>query len=703
MPQSDKDRVKAFLNTLSPEERRSVDLMDVEQRRNFVRSRMFDAPAVPLAEEPTVSDPTPSLPDMGTAPGILAAHKQGLLPEHKLPIKGVADFTARILAGMSSDPTEQSNLLKKGGYKPALLPSGKLLIENNDGVSFSQLDEKGFGVGDIADVSGNILPVALGTAGAIIGSAGIATSALGAMAGVSAGRFANEYIAGLLGSGTSIETMFDRTATEGLLEGSLAFLTGGASRVLKFIGARPMLKHFSNPLGSTVNPKGVAVRPLFQAHGSDLPITGLNDSKALQITNSILRRRFSSTDIIEKDEAAAIKTIDKIVRHFSTQHGGLKLDPADAGAIGKDGFNLAKSAFIGEKSQRFEAISRSIGDEVVTTENYIKALEEILKSEGLLSDSGVLLRPIRGVTPDKLGGIQTLYRRILDGEVLSYDKMKIRRTQIRSGKPGPADPVSTTVRSQYGKLEHALSEDMMQNAERIGLKRDDPNLLKNIVETNQWYKRQLEILNGPVGKILENSRPENVAEKLFKAGQVTNIKELREILPKPWVDILGRQWLDKVYDKSIKEGALDVKSMNRELRRVGDPMLKEMFPDTFAEVKQMHMAFEVLETAGKDILNLPDNTALTLLRGLLTQPINTAYKLYGPRKLANIITSEKAKDFAVAGSTDPIVQTINKILKPISTGATAAADATRRGIRGTPLLSQILSTPQTNLIDQQEQ
>ena len=165
--------------------------------------------------------------------------------------------------GYTRDSKGRLALTEAGQRARGIDPVGKNLV----------IEDKGFSLGDFADLAG-ILPETVGAiAGGILGAPGLVTGAVGAAAGAAAGQAIEEGVESLLGfqKQTAGEIAAD-VATEAALAGGLDYITVGTFRLGKAVvgGAAAKVGARGEPLAPEMGKELVdrGFRPSLEALGA---------------------------------------------------------------------------------------------------------------------------------------------------------------------------------------------------------------------------------------------------------------------------------------------------------------------------------------------------------------------------------------------------------------------------------------------------
>jgi len=647
MEELTQEQIQAALKSMSRDELITLKGMSTDQRRSFIAGRVspeFIPEAIPT-----------------TAGQMVDAVNRGEIEMFKLPFtEQAAGFKPRLLTSFTDNPDKKIDILKKNGIQARQLPNGMVVILNNDN-TVSALEERGLSAGDAADLVGSVAPTLGGLVGGSVGTAGGPAGIAGGVGlGTMAGQSINETVSSLLGGQSNVGEFASNVGTQGALASLFAGAVGGAGKLLSSSSSRPIFNPIIAPFKNRIDKLGVKSRPLFQAEGADLPVTALTHSRLVSMSRTAAARSLGGAERLSAEERAAIEALDKIVQRFSINTAP-PLKAQDTGAFAQDAVALARRAFQGKATDRFEEIGRSIGDELVHPQSAFEYLTQTLKNQGLLSEVEKFL-PARSIVPAAIKRLVPLWKDLKDGK-FNYNTLKLLRTQVRTATPGPNEPFSTGSQSIYKGLEGRLTDDILSNAERIGLQRDDQGLVKRIIETNQWYKRNIELFNGRTGKLLENNVPERISPLLFRPGNVTMVQEAREILPRPYFDFLTRQWLDDVVQKSLNaEGELLPGRFGTVLQKQGDDSLKLMFGDRFDElvgIREGTMALGAGLRRGN--LNTSETAGTLMMLRAFTHPIESAASILPGAGVSRLMTSDFGKKLLTEGTEVPLGNLLNKI------------------------------------------
>lgn len=193
------------------------------------------------------------------------------------------DFLDRAKLGFAVGDEGKANILRQSGYEPVRLPDGQVGVRGKDGV-VRPVDEKGFGLGDLADFAGDIPGTAGGIAGGMMGAAAgggvasLATGMAGGAAGSALGEGVRQQIGQLLGSGEEADLGQMGTAALWGAAGEGAGRAGSA--ILKKMAA-PFKSGMTGRIGQVEQ----AARGLDQQFGTNvagaLPVSARTESPLL--------------------------------------------------------------------------------------------------------------------------------------------------------------------------------------------------------------------------------------------------------------------------------------------------------------------------------------------------------------------------------------------------------------------------------------
>lgn len=659
-------------------------------------------------------------PDMTTVEGALDAASRGLIPEFKLPFSPKpAGIKARLIASMSNNPDRQMEMLNANAVRSVKLPSGRVVVINPDN-TISQLEEEDITPSDIADAGGGVLPTIGGIVGGVVGGAMGAPTGIGALggatagagAGASAGQAGNETIMRILGAKTGLGESIENVLSEGLISGGGTLAMGGAGKGLSALAKKGGRAPLTAPFKKDVVDIGIKSRPMFQNEGADLPVTALTHNRLVGMAYGATKNSAGGARQLADEERGAVEGLDRIIKKFTLKVSpGPPLTRYEVGKIDQEAFELAEDVFNAQKNVRFDEISKAIGDQTVFPSKAEAYISQRLKDFELVSETGQVIKKgaiVKALGPSKnnaFGRLINIWQGLRD-ERFSYDRLKVLRTVVRTTTPGPDEPLSTGVRSIYQGLEAHLTDDLLENAQRIGLSRNDPTLGKKVADTNAWMREGVALFNGPTGKILANKDPEKIMEALFKPNNDTAIHDARKIfnflgVGDFYMQFLSRQWLEETARKAVVDGELRPNILARKLHEMGDSTLKAMFPNTFREVLDIKDATIAL-SAGMRRGNInPSGTAptLSLLRAP-GHPLEFLSNVTAGRWSAKGLTSNAGKNFLTTGYNSP---TLDMIQKATSSAADRTGAALQKGAPGAELLRQLLSGLNSPSMIKQEQ
>jgi len=628
----------------------------------------------------------------------LKAVQEGILEnEFEIPVTGPGvGFGARAAASIGVTPEEKVQVLRQRNLDAVALPSGVVLIKNPDG-SISSLEQPGLEFGDVADAIGPGIEAVPAVAGAIAGAPSIGGTALGGAMGAAIGSEARSLVGNLLGASIDPVERLGRTVEAATVDAALTVGMAGAGGLLKMVGSRPIFtKALQAPFKDVVDLESMAVRPLFKAHGGDLPVSSLSKSPLVGIVRGGSSRTFGGTEVIGEEDRAAQEALNRIVDHYTNQvafKGALK--NADIGAFGQDGFALERRGFQAEAENRFNSLGGKIGDNVVFPKKGIAYLQKILKGHGLVDIDGNVLKR---TSPMQAKGFKDLINEFnhLKSQRFSYNDLKVERTNVRS-KAKTKGPTKGITKG----LNAALTEDLLENATRIGGLQGDAALVKEVADLNSWYARKKFLFDdSDISKAFKDTEnPSQLVQKLFSGNNVDKIKRAKEVLHPFHFNFIARQWLDRVVKKATKQTAFGEEFQPlvfaEELKRAGDDVIGEAFGPNAEHIFTIRDAGLAL-ARGKERQVDPLLTGQNLrdMIGLITHPIKGSLQLLKGRKTAEFLTSEQGKEILTTGGANPVLRTLSGALKPTGAalrGGGGAMQTLSPGAPTLPFINELLS------------
>jgi hypothetical protein len=204
---------------------------------------------------------------------------------------------------------------------------------------------------------------------------------------------------------------------------------------------------------------------------------------------------------------------------------------------------------------------------------------------------------------------------------------------------------------------------MVDSAMEESAKNLSPDAYKAWREANTFYRGYKQKFNNDfmasLVKVAEKA-PEKVIDKIFQNGAVTQIRNVKDLVPAKTFETLKASYVQKIMQESINGGDFVVgKTLKHKLKAMGQPALKEIFSQQ--ELQRIYNVAKIGETVqrptggggGMLVQLMQGSGAVGLVTGLTTGRNDVAASsgivLIAPNVLARMVLSPAGSRYLMQG------------------------------------------------------
>lgn len=204
---------------------------------------------------------------------------------------------------------------------------------------------------------------------------------------------------------------------------------------------------------------------------------------------------------------------------------------------------------------------------------------------------------------------------------------------------------------------------MVDSAMEESAKNLSPDAYKAWREANTFYRGYKQKFNNDFMSALvkvADKTPEKVVDKIFQNGAVTQIRNVRDLVPTKTFETLKASYIQKIMQESLNGGDFVVgKTLKHKLKAMGQPALKEIF--TPQELQRIYNVAKIGETVQKPtgggggmlVQLMQGSGAVGVVTGLSTGRSDVAASggivLLAPNVLSRMILSPAGSRYLMQG------------------------------------------------------
>lgn len=342
------------------------------------------------------------------------------------------------------------------------------------------------------------------------------------------------------------------------------------------------LKPFAETLGEKIAtsaesaPKVQMGKPLpevikiAEEQGIELPISATTGSEFIRSVEALQKNGIFSGDLLAKSETAATKIADLTSKAVDTLKTS-DLSKFDIGQTFEKGFADVKKNFKEMKSDLYDAAQAQLDNANIKTKFLSHSDTAITNAalDELIGSAKKSLVPGQG-----LSYFEQL-KNGLAGNKVTLDTLRQTLKDIGKKMGDNNDPIATGNRAELSKLYASLASDL-DNIYSAKI----PAFKDAIKTANDYYKQNIELINGKFGSMVEKATPEQIYDKFVKPNNPTALGELKQIVGKDSFAKIGGVFLKDLLNKSIKNEKFSIDSFNKEISKWDSETLTTIFNKT---------------------------------------------------------------------------------------------------------------------------
>lgn len=417
--------------------------------------------------------------------------------------------------GFIKDAQGRLALTEKGQVARGIQPRGKNLV----------IEDEGFSLGDIADLTGVLPELTGGVAGAIIGlPGGLLGSSAGAAAGAAAGQAAEEGIEKLLGVQTqTLSEVGKDVATEAALAGT--FELGGG---LIFKAGKAVIQGL-----------GVGAKRL--GRSDDITDEALERGERLLAEDALPSvERLGAPAMISYQAKFGENVLKDRTRHLANTNFALNKADELRMKLGAVSVDEAAQAFENVTSLKYKALKKAEQEASEASLRAVKESVDLIENSTMVGDdlnNEILLRiedafgRVQETAAEKFARIDEILNRVDLGDLGTAQTAKIIPTDAIKTKLNDVVVESAGLSALGEQTERAIRaiESLPENASfrQIALSRkaiNDALFRENALFTREMSK-EVEALRGALDDAIDGMNLTNIPRKKLNAKQKASLKE----------------------------------------------------------------------------------------------------------------------------------------------------------------------------------
>lgn len=297
---------------------------------------------------------------------------------------------------------------------------------------------------------------------------------------------------------------------------------------------------------------------------------------------------------------------------------------------------------LGEESTIFGDVSSALFskvDEAIGAEPSVstEAIKKSIQSSEDFMTGGAGKQVIESRVRSFMNGLRKL------PDTVSFQGLQKQRALI--GEFLATKDLSKTSRRGLSQIIESINNEMKLAAERAG-----PDIFGQYQKANRFHAAGSKRFRNKIIQRLLKKNPEDIANRLFQRGDVTDIRMVRKIVgQKDWGKVQG-QFFRQMVERSLDNGVPNGQRILNNMERMTEPTLKEIFPFELdkAKLKKFRTAANIIKTSesrqaegtGRMLIQLTQGGALVNVVAGSRGKGASMLVLFGPPGLARLMTSD---------------------------------------------------------------
>jgi hypothetical protein len=467
------------------------------------------------------------------------------------------------------------------------------------------------------------LPAVAATGGALLGR-GLASIPFAA-AGGAAGEAGRRLLTGEPLSPGGI-------TKEGAWQGGMQALGLGAAKAIGKVAA---------PLVKKITPYTDEAVDFFKSYGGRMSPAQVTSSKLMDTVEEIAEGSLTGRETMTKFRTGQEGAIGKIASDLSEKLG-TTMDPTDVGRVVLDTIE-----------GNFEAFNRVAKTMYGKVDELSKgAVVNLSGVKKFASERAVIAEARKGIGGSQAG--DSLLNKALE----LPDTMTFKQAQ--SLRSGFWDELHNAIASKdkaagLAKKFLSLTDDAMETGAK-GLGNEAYTAWRS---ANDFYRTNKEIFKSKLIARLSKDNPEIIVDQVFKPGRISSIQKVKEALkdnPEAWEQLRGAYFNRVISQSSDDAGNIIGHKITNNLKKMGDPTLKEIFGSQAKNLNLFAKAATIAQSkpggSGGMLIQLTQAGAFGSLIAL-QYPKAGLSVLLGPYAAAKLVTSDAGIHWLTKGMTIP--------------------------------------------------
>jgi hypothetical protein len=407
------------------------------------------------------------------------------------------------------------------------------------------------------------------------------------------------------------------------------------------LGAAKLLGKVAAPLTKKLEPKVGELVDAFKSYGGKFSPAQVTSSKLMDTVEEIAGESLTGRETVTKFRLGQKEAVGRFVEDLSSKLG-TSADPADVGRIALDAiegnfetFNRAAKTMYGQ----VDTLSKGAVVSLTGLKSFAK--EQLLVAEAR-----------KGIGGSMAG--DSLLSKVTE----LPDTMTFKQAQ--SLRSGLWDELHNSLANRdkatgLAKRFLALTDDAMETGAK-GLGNDAYQAWR---DANSFYRTNKEVFKTKLIARLSKDNPEIIVDQVFRPGRVSNIQKVREALkgtPEAWDQLKGAYFNKLITQSSDESGSVIGDKLLNNLKRMGDPSLKEIFGENAKNLDLLARTAKTVQTkvggSGGMLIQLTQAGAFGSLVAM-QYPKAGLSVLVGPYAAAKLITSDAGIQWLTKGMATP--------------------------------------------------
>lgn len=351
-------------------------------------------------------------------------------------------------------------------------------------------------------------------------------------------------------------------------------------------------------LSTSIKSTAPDVAETFKKYGIEAPVSAVTGSRAIQGAEAIAQSSWfggaAVTKIVEEAQAGMSKVAESLRKYADPQtliKPGVTLE--NVGTELKEALTTATKTFNEAKAKLYDEASSRIGAQQAILDETKKALDEIIAQKMASSDP---------TARNTARYYQSLRNNLSTADKRTFVNVKQTRTDVGSKLKNFTDPITTGDTASLKRVYAALSKDLDATVSASGV--EASNALK---AANEFYKAGVNKINSIAGRTIKNARsPERIFGSLIKAGDVTAVRELKELVGAEAFQSIGDAFMNTVIQSAIipLTGKMNPGKLATMLVKYGDDTIRELVGERglqqLKDLLRSSIADDIIERATLD-------------------------------------------------------------------------------------------------------